>query len=368
MTVGHICPDATDDITHRAYARVGLLGNPSDGYFGKCISVSVQNFFAEVTLTPNQQMFSSRVTIEPGPSDSTVFESLETLAVTTAKSGYYGGVRLLRALCFKFQEYCAERGYDLAERGFTLEYDSNIPTQAGLSGSSAIIVAGLKCLMQHYRVYIPLDDQPALVLSCEHDLGINAGLQDRVIQCYEGVVYMDFSNEEMVRTQGKGVYTRLPETCLPPLHIVYDDNPSDSGKVHADVKQRWERGDADVRSKMSRIAEIAERGYNVLSSIGTDKQTGEPMIELGMLMNANFNLRKEMFGAEALGARNVEMIDTARGTGSFAKFTGSGGAAVVLCPTNSEEEREAMYADCEAKGFKVCPLVVNPGKPSGGAA
>ena len=52
MTVGHICPDATDDITHRAYARVGLLGNPSDGYFGKCISVSVQNFFAEVTLTP----------------------------------------------------------------------------------------------------------------------------------------------------------------------------------------------------------------------------------------------------------------------------------------------------------------------------
>ena len=34
-----------------------------------------------------------------------------------------------------------------------------------------------------------------------------------------------------------------------------------------------------------------------------------------MLMNANFNLRKEMFGAEALGARNVEMIDTARGRG-----------------------------------------------------
>ena len=83
---------------------------------------------------------------------------------------------------------------------------------------------------------------------------------------------------------------------------------------------------------------------------------------------STFNLRKEMFGAEALGARNVEMIDTARGTGSFAKFTGSGGAAVVLCATASEEEREAMYADCEAKGFKVCPLLVNPGKPSGGAA
>ena len=28
--------------------RVGLLGNPSDGYGGKTISVSIQNFFAEV--------------------------------------------------------------------------------------------------------------------------------------------------------------------------------------------------------------------------------------------------------------------------------------------------------------------------------
>ena len=108
MTVGHICPDAQDDITNRAYASVGLLGNPSDGYFGKCISVSVQNFFAEVTLTPNQQIFSSRVTIEPGPSDSTVFESLDTLAARTAKNGYYGGARLLRALCFKFHEHCVK--------------------------------------------------------------------------------------------------------------------------------------------------------------------------------------------------------------------------------------------------------------------
>ena len=46
-------------ITKRAYARIGLFGNPSDGYFGKTISVSIKNFFAEVQLTPNQQPFSS---------------------------------------------------------------------------------------------------------------------------------------------------------------------------------------------------------------------------------------------------------------------------------------------------------------------
>jgi len=35
-------------IVQRVYARIGLLGNPSDSYYGKTISVSLANFFAEV--------------------------------------------------------------------------------------------------------------------------------------------------------------------------------------------------------------------------------------------------------------------------------------------------------------------------------
>ena len=34
----------------RAYARAGLLGNPSDGYHGKTVSFSVRNYWAEVAL------------------------------------------------------------------------------------------------------------------------------------------------------------------------------------------------------------------------------------------------------------------------------------------------------------------------------
>eukprot|EP00959_Pyramimonas_sp_CCMP1952_P359752 7532682-Pyramimonas_sp.AAC.2 len=32
----------------RAYARIGFLGNPSDGFYGKTIAVSIENFYAEV--------------------------------------------------------------------------------------------------------------------------------------------------------------------------------------------------------------------------------------------------------------------------------------------------------------------------------
>ena len=39
-----------DIIRKRAYARAGLLGNPSDGYNGKTISIIVRNFWAEVVM------------------------------------------------------------------------------------------------------------------------------------------------------------------------------------------------------------------------------------------------------------------------------------------------------------------------------
>ena len=82
----------------------------------------------------------------------------------------------------------------LHDRNFSIRYESNIPRQVGLAGSSAIIVATLRCLMEFYGVDIPQRVQPSLVLSVEtEELGIAAGLQDRVIQVYEGVVFMDFA-------------------------------------------------------------------------------------------------------------------------------------------------------------------------------
>lgn len=44
--------------------------------------------------------------------------------------GYYGGLRLLMAICAKFHQYCKEKHIDLPAKGnFTLAYDTNIPRQ-----------------------------------------------------------------------------------------------------------------------------------------------------------------------------------------------------------------------------------------------
>lgn len=73
----------------------------------------------------------------------------------------------------------------------------------GLSGSSAIIVATFRSILRYYNLTI--DDLkiekerfPEVILNIEkEELGISAGLQDRVIQTYGGLVHMDFTRSEV---------------------------------------------------------------------------------------------------------------------------------------------------------------------------
>jgi glucuronokinase len=78
-------------------------------------------------------------------------------------------------------------------------------------------------------------------------------------QVYGGVVYMDFDQQHMQAT-GCGRYTSLSPALLPRLWLIWCDNPSDSGKVHSTVKQRWLAGDAAIVKGMQQVADCAARG------------------------------------------------------------------------------------------------------------
>ncbi|MCW5962860.1 MAG: hypothetical protein KIT83_02385 [Bryobacterales bacterium] len=106
----------TSAIETYAYARAGLLGNPSDGYFGKTISFIVRNFRARVVLYP-----SARLEIRPSKADMPVFENLSDLYEITRWRGYYGGIRIIQALLVRLIEYCNEQGVELHDRNFTLD-------------------------------------------------------------------------------------------------------------------------------------------------------------------------------------------------------------------------------------------------------
>lgn len=40
------------------FFRVGLIGNPSDGFNGKTIALSIKNFWAEVTIVESDKLVS----------------------------------------------------------------------------------------------------------------------------------------------------------------------------------------------------------------------------------------------------------------------------------------------------------------------
>ena len=303
-----------------AYARAGVLGNPSDGYFGKTIALTLRNFRSRTLLYP-----SARLEIRPADADIPVWKNLEDLREHTRWRGYYGGIRIIRALLMRFTDYCDAEGIELHDRNFSIEYESNIPLRLGMGGSSAIITSALRALMQYYDVQIPLPVQANLALETEtKELGVAAGLQDRVVQVYEGLVYMDF-DRGLMDSRGFGEYEHLDSSLLPNLYVAYRTKLSEGTEIfHNNLRQRFESGETEVVDAMQEWASIADQGRDALLAGDTDR--------FGRLIDANFDLRARIY---RISDANREMVEAARRTGATAKFAGSGGAIIG---TYSDEE------------------------------
>jgi len=323
-------------IRTRAYARAGLIGNPSDGYYGKTISVIVRNFCAEATCYQTPEM-----AIVPCRLDHSTFPSLAALASDVRANGYYGGVRLIKATLKRFHDYAVQNGIELEDKNCTLEYRSNIPLRVGLGGSSAIIIAVLRSLMIFYGVDVPLAQLPNLALSVEKDeLGIGAGLQDRVIQSYEGAVFMDF-NRKLMEKQGHGRYVSIDPRRLPPLFVAYDDGAGEGTEVvHNDLRARWEEGDAQVHKAMERFAELAQTAFDLI-------QAGRGA-KIGPLMDENFEQRQRIM---KLNSRHVQLVKTGQAVEAHVKYAGSGGA--VIGTYRDEAHYHKIAAAYEAIGAKI---------------
>ncbi|HTU00577.1 MAG TPA: hypothetical protein VMG58_02130 [Candidatus Sulfotelmatobacter sp.] len=315
----------------QAFARAGLVGNPSDGYFGKTISLIIRNYSARVTLYE-----SPRLAILPQRSDRVEFRSYADLLDDVRLHGYYGGIRLIKAAIKRFADYCATVGAGM-DKTFTIEYETDIPVRVGLAGSSAIITATMRALMAFFGVEIPRPVQPGLILSVEMDeLKIAAGLQDRVIQVYEGVVFMDFDRERMAR-DGHGLYEPLDPQSLPPLYVAYHDSLAEGTEItHNDLRQRYNRGEPQILDGIKRWAELAQQTRDLLTA-----GCGH---EIGPLMDTNFDLRASLI---QISPGNRQLVETGRRLGAAVNFAGSGGA-VVGCydgdPGRLQRLREAYGA------------------------
>jgi glucuronokinase len=266
--------------TASAFARTGLAGHPSDGYGGATLSVTLRNFAAEVTVEPAD-------------------------ALDIAADG--DGEHLVRAAVARFERDVAPLPHAVRVR-----YETTIPRECGLGGSSAIVIATLRALAQTSGAAIAQRELAHIALACEtEDLGITAGLQDRVVQAYGGLVFMDFAREH---------YEPLDPALLPPLFIAYDEaSGGPSGAAHAAAKARFDREDPHITQAMRELARIAHDAREAL--LHHDHEA------FAHALTAGYEIRTTIF---ELDPRHTAMIDAARELGLPATYTGSGGAIVGI--------------------------------------
>ena len=328
-------------ISKRAYARGALIGNPSDGYFGKTIALTFRNFSAEVILYESPEL-----QILPNTRDHSVFAGIAELAEDVRLFGYYGGIRLLKAAVKRFYDHCCEQGVRLDKRNFTIRYRSDIPHLVGLAGSSAIITACFRALMKFHEVGIEKPLLANLVLSAERDeLGIAAGLQDRVAQVYQGIVYMDF-DRSLMEERGYGRYEAVDPAGFPAIYIAYRTDLSQVSDVaHKRLRYRFERGDSQLLDAIQFWAALTDR---VRDCIRRGDHGGIPE-----LINANFDRRAETY---EISDGNRRMVEAARRTGASAKFTGSGGA--IIGTYEGESMFGALKTALGAMGIEVIKPVI----------
>ena len=281
-----------------------MLGNPSDIYGGRGLGFSTAELGVTVTLTE------ARATSLPND--------------------------LLQAGWQLASRELAEAGLDPESRPFALTFESNVPFQGGLSGSSALVIAALRAWSRWFGLPLTATRIAELAFEVENEvLGIRAGPLDRLVQAHDGLLAMDFADPF-----AENAVERLDPALLPPLLLVWHGVPGQSsGDVHAPVFARWQAGDAEVREVMQQLADNAVVGRDAL--LASDHATFRSCVD------RNFELRARVF---PIAAADQALIELGRDLGASCKFPGSGGAVLFAC--RDESHRDQVEAACQQVGHQ----------------
>src|SRR4051794_11217298 len=268
-----------------APARAALAGNPSDGYGGRVLAVALPELGAEAE-------------VEAAARDEVCGE-------------------LARAALARFR-----RRFECGP--VRIRWSTTVPREGGLAGSNAIVIAVLRALLAANGQQLEAGELARLALEAEtEELGIAAGLQDRLVQCHGALLAMDFGN---------GCHEVLDPALLPGLYVAWHpDAASPSGAIHAELRAR----EREVRPVMDELAALASRARDALVAGDHDA--------FAAAVDGSLDLRARIM---PIHSRVARMAATARAEGASANSAGSGGAVVGTVSAEAWPAlREALTKD-----------------------
>jgi len=229
-------------------------------------------------------------------------------------------------------------------RPFSLEVWTEIPEQAGLAGSTALLAAIMRCLIEHFEMRLTPYQIAETVRRVEWDvMKITCGYQDHYMAVFGGLNYMDFRGKEMMRQDDDEPYASIE--CLSRFHqdlpmiLAHTGVKRFSGGVHKSIRDRWLEGDREVIDAYNRIAHLGRLGKKALLACDWKR--------LAELMNENHAIQRDLGGS---GDANERLIQAALDSGAMgAKLAGAGRGGTIIAIGEDLERLEAGLMEAGAE-------------------
>ena len=258
MTVG-------SPVVASAPGRAGLLGNPSDMYGGTVIAAAIpKRAFVAIRPAPRLRLRALDAGLDltvqshddlrlvPPPAAATAAQ-MNPSELSAARHSTYLNVLKAVVTAQGMQDERAE-----------IRCWSDVPPSAGLSSSSALLVAALHATNVWLRRQSPLHEFSEMAREIEFSrMGVTCGFQDFYATTFGGLTCMDFRDKEHWRGPDIDPLATVeplldPETSLP-FVLAHTGRQRDSGETHRPLRARWVEGDRDVRAAMHTLGSIARQ-------------------------------------------------------------------------------------------------------------
>lgn len=331
----------TKEILTSAPARICLFGDHQD-YLGLPIIACAINRFIEVRGKENG---SKQLNVSMPDTKSNVVVNLEGEG-----NGFLDlGLKVLR-----------RHGLQV-DRGFDVEVSGNIPINAGLSSSSALMVAWMRFLIEAYSTLQSTDDITLAKLAYEAEVleqNGSGGKMDQFAISLGGIIYLDTVTDQVecinadltglivgVSGQAKdtqGTLGSLKYKAHTAIEQVKKSNSTFNLLLagEAEIEENLEFVDAQLSPYFEAAIVnhlITQKAKKELLKSTIDRQ------RIGALMNEHHAILKEKLGITT--PRIDAMIDAARNAGALGtKIVGSGGGGCIVALSLSDKEAEIQEA------------------------
>jgi D-glycero-alpha-D-manno-heptose-7-phosphate kinase len=234
------------------------------------------------------------------------------------------------------------------DHGFTIETNSESPAGAGISGSSALMVATVAALARYIGRTLDREEIRVIAQNAEAQLiKVPTGCQDYYPALYGGVnaIHLDVDG---IHRQSIAV---APEDIESRFVLVYTGAPRHSGINNWEVFKAHINGDKRVFRNFARIGEIARAMHAALES-------GD-WPEVARLLGEEWKLRRT--NAPGITTPLIDkLISAAKRKGALAaKVCGAGGGGCFVLFVR-EGSHELVAAAIRDNGGRVLPFKVNP--------